>query len=111
VDYLQVITTIDSPVEADRIGRQLVEHRLVACFQVVGPIRSTYRWQGRIEQADEWLCLAKTTRERYDELAAELVRLHTYETPEIVATPIVEGSCAYLDWIAAETTPAEPTDG
>ncbi len=108
MDYLQVITTIGSPVEADRIGRQLVADRLVACFQVIGPIRSTYRWQGRVEQADEWLCLAKTTMDRYDELAAELGRLHPYETPEIVATPIVAGSGAYLDWVAAETAPAEP---
>jgi periplasmic divalent cation tolerance protein len=108
VDYLQVITTIDSPAEADRIGRQLVERRLVACFQVVGPIRSTYRWRGGVEQADEWLCLAKTTTDRHDELVAELRRLHPYETPEIVATPIVAGFSGYLDWIASETTISNP---
>lgn len=111
MEYLQVVTTIGSPVEADRIGRHLVEHRLAACFQVVGPIRSTYRWKGGVEQADEWMCLAKTTRGRYDELVAELGRIHPYETPEIVATPIVAGFGAYLDWIAAETAPVEPADG
>ncbi|WP_131747109.1 divalent-cation tolerance protein CutA [Frankia sp. Cppng1_Ct_nod] len=104
--YLQVMTSIDSPAGADRIGRLLVERRLVACFQVLGPIRSTYRWQGEIEQADEWLCLAKTTTERFDELSQEIVRAHPYETPEIIATPIVDGHGDYLDWITTETAPA-----
>jgi periplasmic divalent cation tolerance protein len=109
VGYLQVVTTIDSPDEADRIGRELVQQRLVACFQVLGPIRSTYRWQGAVEQAEEWLCLAKTTTERYDELASVLVRLHPYDTPEIIATPIVGGHSDYLEWIATETGgPDEP---
>ena len=104
--YLQVITSIDSPEGADRIGRVLVEQRLVACFQVFGPIRSTYRWNGAIEQADEWLCLAKTTSERLDELTERITALHPYETPEIIATPIVGGHSGYLDWISAETAPA-----
>jgi periplasmic divalent cation tolerance protein len=72
-------------------------------------MRSTYRWQGEIEQADEWLCLAKTTTERFDELAADLAELHPYETPEIIATPIVGGHADYLGWISAET--ARPVRG
>jgi periplasmic divalent cation tolerance protein len=111
VDYLQVATTIDSAAAADRIGRQLVERRLAACFQVIGPIRSTYRWRGGIEQAEEWLCLAKTTADRYDELAGELARLHPYDIPEIVATPIVAGFGGYLDWIAAETASVQAGRG
>jgi periplasmic divalent cation tolerance protein len=103
VGYLQVVTTVDSPDDADRIGRELVERRLVACFQVIGPIRSTYRWRGGIERSEEWLCLAKTTTERFDELAAQLAALHPYETPEIIATPIVGGHSDYLDWISTET--------
>lgn len=101
--YLQVSTSIDSPDGADRIGRELVERRLVACFQVLGPIRSTYRWNGAVEHAEEWLCLAKTTSERLEELTDELTALHPYDTPEIIATPIVGGYGGYLDWIAAET--------
>ncbi|WP_018634976.1 divalent-cation tolerance protein CutA [Parafrankia elaeagni] len=104
--YLQVITSIDSPDAADRIGRALVEQRLAACFQVVGPIRSTYRWNGEIEQSDEWLCLAKTTSERVADLITELAAAHPYETPEIIATPIVSGHVDYLDWITAETAPS-----
>jgi periplasmic divalent cation tolerance protein len=100
------MTSIDSSEAADRIGRLLVERRLVACFQVLGPIRSTYRWRGEIEQADEWLCLAKTTTDRCAELVREITRAHPYDTPEIIATPIVDGLGDYLDWITAETTPA-----
>jgi periplasmic divalent cation tolerance protein len=80
-----------------------VDRRLVACFQVIGPMRSTYRWRGGVERAEEWLCLAKTTTERFDELVAQLGALHPYETPEIIATPIVHGNSAYLDWISTET--------
>ncbi|WP_322761055.1 divalent-cation tolerance protein CutA [Frankia sp. Cr2] len=104
--HLQAMTSIDSSEAAERIGRLLVERRLAACFQVLGPIRSTYRWQGEIEQADEWLCLAKTTTERFAELAQEIAQAHPYETPEIIATPIVHGLGDYLDWITAETAPA-----
>ncbi|WP_462185994.1 MULTISPECIES: divalent-cation tolerance protein CutA [unclassified Frankia] len=103
--YLQVIVSIDSREIADRIGRLLVEARLVACFQVIGPMSSTYRWKGQIEQAEEWLCLAKTTTERFDELHERLVVLHPYENPEIIATPIVAGHADYLGWISAETAP------
>ncbi|WP_242418220.1 divalent-cation tolerance protein CutA, partial [Frankia sp. CpI1-P] len=79
---------------------------LVACFQVIGPMSSIYRWKGEIEQAEEWLCLGKTTTERFDELRERLVVLHPYENPEIIATPIVAGHADYLQWISAETAPA-----
>ncbi|CAO5168111.1 Divalent-cation tolerance protein CutA [Frankia sp. AiPs1] len=104
--HLQVIVSIDSQEGAERIGRALVEDRLVACFQVLGPMRSIYRWKGGIEQADEWLCLAKTTTERFDEMRERLVVLHPYDNPEIIATPIVAGHANYLDWISAETAPS-----
>jgi periplasmic divalent cation tolerance protein len=99
-EYLQVVTTIDSEEAAERIAAALVEQRLAACVQVLGPIASTYRWQGKVESAREWLCLAKTAASRYDELEAAIRELHPYEEPEIVATPIVAGSAGYLDWVA-----------
>jgi len=74
-----------------------------ACAQVIGPVTSTYWWQGQIEAATEWLCLLKTTAVRSDELTAHLRDQHTYETPEIVVTPIVGGNPDYLSWIARET--------
>jgi periplasmic divalent cation tolerance protein len=103
VDCLQVVTTTDSREEADRLARSAVERRLAACAQVVGPVTSTYWWQGAVETASEWQCVLKTTAARFDELRAQLEREHTYETPEIVATPIVAGGAAYLEWIERET--------
>lgn len=98
-EYLQVLTTTGSEEEAERISAALVERRLAACVQVIGPISSRYRWQGKVERDSEWLCLAKTEAGRYAELEAAIRELHSYEEPEIVATPIVAGSAGYLGWI------------
>ena len=81
------------------IAAALVEARLAACVQVVGPVRSTYRWEGRVESAEEWLCLAKTTAGLVDRAVDEIGRRHSYDTPEITVTPIVGGSVRYLGWI------------
>lgn len=98
-DYLQVLTAAGSEQEAERISAALVERRLAACVQTIGPIASRYRWRGEIERSTEWLCLAKTEASRYPELEAAIRELHSYEEPEIVATPIVAGSRGYLDWL------------
>ena len=103
---MQVTTTLGSRDEADRLAGALVRERLAACVQVVGPIRSTYWWQGAVETAEEWLCLIKTADARYAALEARIKELHSYDVPEIVAVPITAGAAAYLDWIAAETTPS-----
>lgn len=100
---MQVVTTTGSREEADRLATSAVEQRLAACAQVFGPITSTYRWRGAIETADEWQCVLKTTAARCDELTAHLRAHHSYETPEIVASPIVGGNPEYLSWIAQET--------
>jgi periplasmic divalent cation tolerance protein len=99
-EYLQVLTTAGSEEEAERISAALVEHRLAACVQVLGPIASRYRWQGEVEAAREWICVAKTEAGRYAEVEAAIRELHSYDEPEIVATPIVAGSRGYLDWIS-----------
>jgi periplasmic divalent cation tolerance protein len=99
-EHLQVFTTIDSEEAAERISAALVERRLAACAQVVGPISSTYRWQGEIERAREWMCVVKTTAARYPEVEAAIRELHSYDEPEIVATPIVVGSPGYLGWVS-----------
>ncbi len=98
-EHVQVMTAAGSEEEAERVAAALVERRLAACVQVVGPVRSTYRWQGSVESAREWLCLAKTTAERYPEVEAAIRELHSYEEPEIVAIPIVAGSTGYLAWV------------
>jgi periplasmic divalent cation tolerance protein len=99
-DCVQVLTTAGSEEEAGRIASLLVERRLAACVQLVGPIASRYRWQGAVEEEREWQCLAKTTRAAYGAVEAAIREAHSYEEPEIVATPIVAGSAGYLAWIA-----------
>lgn len=102
-DCLQVTVAAASREEAERITGSAVEGRLAACGQVIGPVASIYRWEGRVERAEEWLCLLKTTRARYPELQRHILRTHTYRVPEITATVIAVGAIDYLDWIRAET--------
>jgi len=90
--------------EAERIAEALVGERLAACVNILGGVRSVYRWQGAVERADEVAMIAKTTQSLFERLAARVRALHSYVTPAIVAWPIVAGDAAYLDWIAAETT-------
>jgi periplasmic divalent cation tolerance protein len=104
-EHLQVTTAAGSEEEATRISTALVERRHAACVQVIGPIVSRYRWQGAVEEAREWMCVAKTSAARYAEVEAAIRELHSYEEPEIVATPIVAGSKGYLDWIDKSLKP------
>jgi periplasmic divalent cation tolerance protein len=99
-DHVQVLTTVGSEEDAERISVALVEGRLAACVQTVGPIASRYRWQGKVETAREWQCLAKTEASRYPEVEAAIRELHPYDEPEILATPIVAGSAGYLAWVS-----------
>jgi periplasmic divalent cation tolerance protein len=101
-DFVQVQTTTERYEEADRIAGALVERRLAACVQVLGPIQSTYRWQEEVERAEEWLCLIKTRRDAYHAVESAVAELHPYETPEIVAVPIEGGSRAYLGWLSEQ---------
>ncbi|MBX6385959.1 MAG: divalent-cation tolerance protein CutA [Microbispora sp.] len=102
---VEVRVTTDNRQEADRIASAVVSRRLAACAQVVAQISSTYWWEGEVQQAEEWLLLMKTTADRFEELAACVRELHSYEVPEIVAVPIVQGTPDYLEWIRRETAP------
>ncbi len=101
-DYIQVVTTTERQEDAQAIARRLVEDRLAACVQIVGPITSTYRWEGRIETSQEWQCWAKSRRDRYEQIEQCISRLHPYDVPEILAIPILAGSQSYLTWLEAE---------
>ena len=105
VRYLQVQTTTDSRAEAMDLARAAVEARLAACAQVAGPVASTYWWDDGLERAEEWMLILKLPIDRYQELAEFLTQRHSYDEPEIIATPIVAGSPAYLGWIEEETRP------
>jgi periplasmic divalent cation tolerance protein len=100
-EYVQVLTTVGSEEEAERISSLLVERRLAACVQVVGPIRSRYRWHGEVEEEREWQCLAKTEASMYAEVEEAIRAAHSYEEPEILAIPVLAGSGGYLRWVSA----------
>lgn len=99
-DKIVVMVTCGSQAEAKKIARAVVEARLAACANVMGgPVQSIYRWKGKVETAKEVLVLVKSTQKRFSALEREIRRMHSYDTPEIVAVAIVGGSRAYLQWI------------
>ena len=100
-EYIQVTTTVATEEQAGAIAGLLVEQRLAACVQVIGPMTSHYRWQGKIEAAGEYLCLAKSRAALYSEIEAAIKAIHPYEVAEIVAVPIIAGSREYLAWLTA----------
>jgi periplasmic divalent cation tolerance protein len=102
--HAQAVTTTDSREAAQALSRSAVEARVAACGQVVGPIHSTYRWAGKVETAEEWYVVFKTTAERYPALERHIRDHHSYDVPEIVLTPIVAGNPAYLSWVTTETS-------
>jgi periplasmic divalent cation tolerance protein len=108
--YVQVTTTTDSRPEAAELARSAVAERLAACAQLVGPIASTYWWEGEIETAEEWMVVFKTTDSRFDELASLITEGHSYDSPEIIATPVVAGSMDYLAWVSEQTESGEDED-
>jgi periplasmic divalent cation tolerance protein len=95
-----VLTTAGNKSEAESIAHTLVERGLAACVNVVGPIVSIYRWEGKIENAEEWLLLAKTTASAYPLVQDAIRELHSYDLPECIAVEIDSGSPDYLSWIA-----------
>jgi len=102
-DYVQMLVTIDTQERAHGLQRLLLEKRAAACVQVLGPISSAYSWEGEVDEAEEWLCLAKTRRAAYRRLEELVIENHPYDTPEIIGIPVLTGYASYLDWIDAET--------
>ena len=107
MDLLLCLCTCPDRATAERLATVLVEERLAACVNLLPGLRSVYRWQGAVEQADEVLLLVKTTRARYPALEARLPALHSYELPELVAVESAGGLPAYLQWVATETRPLD----
>ena len=97
---IQITTTNDDLRELERIAKQLIDQRLAACCQIIGPMTSIYRWKEKIEESTEWMCLIKTTVELYDAVETAIQAQHHYDEPEIIATKIERGSPGYLAWIA-----------
>ncbi|MBF8265600.1 MAG: putative divalent ion tolerance protein [Dehalococcoidia bacterium] len=100
--FIQVLTSAGTKEDAQKIAQSVVEKRLAGCAQVVGPITSTYRWDGKLETAEEWLCIIKSRNDLYKELEKAIQQIHPYKVPEILAVPVVEGSQSYLEWLDGE---------
>ncbi|MCF8164919.1 MAG: divalent-cation tolerance protein CutA [Sulfuritalea sp.] len=100
---LLVLTNVPDLECAQLVARTLIESRLAACVNLLPAVQSMYRWQGQIEEATEVTLLIKTTSQHYDSVQQAIVKLHPYNVPEIIATPIVAGYTPYLHWIDTET--------
>jgi periplasmic divalent cation tolerance protein len=99
--YVIVMVTTPSKLEAERIAQHLLEERLIACANIIGPVSSLFHWSGKIEKAEEYLTLMKSRNDLFEKLSEAVKALHSYEVPEILAFPIVEGSKGYLDWLGS----------
>ncbi len=99
--YIQVMTTVENKTQADELAKHVLNLRLAACVQIL-PCASSYHWQGKIEQSQEFLCIMKTRAELFMELQTAIEQVHPYEVAEIIATEIIMGNNAYLDWMASE---------
>ena len=106
-DKILILTTCADAAEAGRIAHRLVEARLAACVSSSSPVRSVYRWQGVIEDQNEMALTIKTRRDLFSRVSAEIKKVHSYSTPEILAVPVVDGSSDYLGWLDRELAPPE----
>ena len=101
-EYIQVFTTTDKKENAQEIAREVVQKRLAACVQIVGPIASVYWWDDNVEDSQEWLLIMKSRKKLYKDLEEAIKGIHPYEVPEIVALQVTAGNQHYLDWIDRE---------
>ena len=98
-DFILILTNTPSVTEAQVIADAAIDNHLAAAVQIIGPIKSIYRWKKNIEKAEEWICLIMTSKSHYENLEKTIQSLHSYELPGILAIPIAEGSMAYSNWI------------
>src|SRR5512136_7503 len=101
--FIVVLVTCGSEEEALKIARSLVEEHLAACVNLISPVRSIYRWEGKIWDEREWILIIKTQKKRFEELEKKVKSLHSYSVPEIIGLPIVEGAASYLKWLEEMT--------
>ncbi len=102
-DACVILVTTGSETEAETLATALLQDQLVACVNIVGPVRSLYRWEGKIADDREWLLVIKTGNDRFAAVESRVRELHSYDVPEVIGVPVQAGSAAYLDWIHQET--------
>ncbi len=100
--FIQITITVGTREEGEQLVHNLVENRLIACGQILGPIKSTYWWKGKIETAQEWMCLAKSKEVKFAEIVRQVRRIHSYEVPEIIAVPLIAVDENYAHWLEEE---------
>lgn len=98
-EAIQVFVSCESRQEAQKLADSMLNNQLIACAQIVNGVESFYRWQGQIERSSEVLLILKTVQANFEAVNNAIKALHSYETPEIIAVPIVDGSSDYLKWI------------
>ena len=110
-DKVIIFVTAPSRREGKRIARHLVETKLAACVNIAHPIESVYRWEGKIADEKELLLIIKSTRELFPEIEAEISKIHSYQTPEIICLPVIDGSRNYLQWVSDSVKPPGAVEG
>jgi periplasmic divalent cation tolerance protein len=95
------MVTVGGKQEAEKIAQQLLEEKLIACANILGPVSSHFHWAGKIDKAEEYLMLMKSRADLFEALSERVKALHSYEVPEVLALPILKGSKAYLDWLGS----------
>lgn len=106
-DKIVVLSTCDSEKQAALLARHLVEQRLAACVNILPHVRSIYRWNEKVEDSGEWMLVIKSRRDLFVALRAAIEKIHSYEVPEMIALPVLDGSEAYLRWLDHELRAAE----
>ena len=100
--FIQITITVETREQGEQLVHNLVENRLIACGQILGPIQSIYWWKGNIEKAQEWMCLAKSKKDKFNEIVRQVKRIHSYEVPEIIAVPLIAVDENYAHWLEEE---------
>ena len=103
-DKIVVLTACDSEDKAAELAHALVQKKVAACVNILPGARSIYHWQGKLEDAPEWVLLIKSRRDLFPQLREAIAQMHSYEVPEVIALPVVDGSEAYLAWLDRELT-------
>ncbi|MDJ0511083.1 MAG: divalent-cation tolerance protein CutA [Crocosphaera sp.] len=98
-EFIAILTTTSRQEDAKAIAKTLLERKLAGCIQIIGPITSHYYWQDELCQDEEWICLIKTHQKNYKTIETTIQEIHSYEIPEIISLPILEGSDSYLSWL------------
>ncbi|MGQ9461306.1 MAG: divalent-cation tolerance protein CutA [Candidatus Bathyarchaeaceae archaeon] len=105
MSYVVVVITTSNKEEAVKIVRSLLEERLIACANILGPVSSMFWWEGKIEEAGEFLVFMKSHENHFERLSERIAEIHSYEVPEIIAFPIIKGSKSYLKWLGDSLQP------